>query len=85
MEFHGVRVSLRGLWRYDDQASRQLLDKVSCAQHLGRDQEDVLEAGEENKHQKPLKITSKPRFGLVCNGFQGLLKKFADPNYTDRR
>eukprot|EP00434_Breviolum_minutum_P031175 symbB.v1.2.027570.t2/scaffold2838.1/size69213/11 len=44
-------------WRYDDQASRQLLDKVSCAMHLGRDQEDVIE---------------------------GLLKKFADPNYGDR-
>lgn len=44
-------------WRYDDQASRQLLDKVSCAQHLGRDQEEIIE---------------------------GLLKKFADPNYGDR-
>eukprot|EP00913_Durusdinium_trenchii_P004039 g3741.t1 len=45
-------------WRYDDQASRQLLEKVSCAQHLGRDQEEVVE---------------------------GLLKKFADPNYGDRQ
>ncbi|CAE7528971.1 RACK1 [Symbiodinium natans] len=30
-------------WRYDDQASRQMLEKVSCAQHLGREHEDVIE------------------------------------------
>eukprot|EP00439_Symbiodinium_sp_Y106_P075562 s549_g15.t1 len=30
-------------WRFDDQASRQLLEKVSCAQHLGHEHEEVIE------------------------------------------
>lgn len=42
-EQEAKKVAGANAWRFDDQASRQLLEKVSCAQHLGHEHEEVIE------------------------------------------
>jgi len=41
-EQEAKKVAGANAWRFDDQASRQLLEKVSCAQHLGHEHEEVI-------------------------------------------